>query len=109
MGWVPHSCTLPAEEQPLRVAEFDTLFADALLGAERPGTTRARLVLDTESETLARNLAERETDCCSFFTFAFEHDAGGRLLMDVTVPEARVAVLDALVARAGESAKGARR
>jgi len=109
MGWVPQSCTLPTREQPLRVAEFDALFADALLGVHRPGATRARLVLDAGSKTLARDPAGRESGCCSFFTFAFDHDADGRLLMDVTVPEARVAVLDALVARAGESAEGARR
>jgi len=61
------------------------------------------------SESLARDRAERESGCCSFFTFAFDHDAGGRLLMDVTAAEVRVAVLDALLARAGASTRGDRR
>lgn len=35
MTWVPQSCTLPTVEQPLRVAEFDALFATAVRSAER--------------------------------------------------------------------------
>jgi hypothetical protein len=34
--WVPEACTLPTVEQPLRVAEFDDLFATALRGIARP-------------------------------------------------------------------------
>jgi hypothetical protein len=30
MTWVPDACTLPTEEVPLRVAEFDALFASTL-------------------------------------------------------------------------------
>lgn len=100
MSWVPLSCTLPTEEQPLRIAEFDRLFADALVAVERPALVRARLVLDPGAEPALRELAARERGCCSFFTFTFDHDAAGRLLMDVAVPEARVAVLDALADRA---------
>ena len=39
--WVSQSCTLPTAEQPLRIAEFDDLFATGLLGLERltPGAT----------------------------------------------------------------------
>ncbi|NUR24529.1 MAG: hypothetical protein HOV83_01515 [Catenulispora sp.] len=100
MTWVPQSCTLPTEEQPLRVAEFDALFAESLLGVERPAPVRARLVLDAAAEPVARDLAERETGCCSFFTFAFGSDEFGHLAMDVSVPAAHVGVLDALVERA---------
>ncbi|MFE3196834.1 hypothetical protein [Embleya sp. NPDC059237] len=100
MAWVPESCTLPKEGQSLRVAEFDALFAEALVRVERPTPVRARLVLGTAAEPAARELAARETSCCSFFTFAFEHDETGRLLMDVAVPEMHVPVLDALVDRA---------
>ena len=34
MAWVPEACTLPTVEQPVRVAEFDELFAtlDAMQG-----------------------------------------------------------------------------
>ncbi|WP_433352534.1 hypothetical protein ACQP25_05150 [Microtetraspora malaysiensis] len=34
MEWTPAECTLPTEERPLRVAEFDELFASALYGLE---------------------------------------------------------------------------
>src|SRR5947209_12417027 len=35
--WVPvGACTLPTRKQPLRVAEFDALFAAALRSVERP-------------------------------------------------------------------------
>ena len=100
MAWVPQSCTLPTEEQPLRIAEFDTLFAEALLDVERPAPVRARLVLDAASEPVARDLAEREASCCSFFTFTFGADEAGRLAMDISVPDEHVGVLDALVDRA---------
>lgn len=100
MTWVPQSCTLPTEEQPLRIAEFDALFAEALLAVERPTPVQARLVLDAAAEPVARELAERETSCCSIFTFAFGRDGTGRLTMDVAVPDEHVGVLAALVDRA---------
>ncbi|MDX3524955.1 hypothetical protein P1P75_00395 [Streptomyces sp. ID05-39B] len=37
---VPPSCPLPTTEQPLRVAEFDALFAERLLGSSRPDRLR---------------------------------------------------------------------
>jgi hypothetical protein len=104
MTWVPPSCTLPTEEQPLRVAEFDALFAEGLLGVARPEPTRVRLVLEVGIEARARDLAERESGCCSFFTFAFTDGPDARVLMDVSVPAGRVAVLDALLSRAVEAA-----
>jgi hypothetical protein len=85
----------------LRVAEFDALFADALIGLDRPAPTRLRLALDPTAEPTARDLAARETECCSFFVFTFEHGKGGSLTLDVAVPANHVDVLDALAARAG--------
>ena len=32
VGWVPQACTLPTVQQPLRVAEFDGLFARRCVG-----------------------------------------------------------------------------
>jgi hypothetical protein len=43
MTWVPESCRLPTVEQPLRVAEFDELFASAVTPAERVDRTGLRL------------------------------------------------------------------
>ncbi|UGQ10470.1 hypothetical protein LO772_27030 [Yinghuangia sp. ASG 101] len=103
--WVPQACTLPTEEQPLRIAEFDDLFAGSLLAADRPEALRARLTLAADAEDSARDLAGRETGCCSFFSFAFGHDAAGRVLMDIAVPAERITVLDALVTRAVAASK----
>ncbi|MEW9532190.1 hypothetical protein [Microbispora sp. NPDC049125] len=102
MEWAPADCTLPTVERPLRVAEFDALFATALRGAERRSPTLLRLRLDGsgQAELITRDLATRESACCSFFTFSFARE-GGDLLVDVEVPRERVAVLDALASRAG--------
>ncbi|HEV7651817.1 MAG TPA: hypothetical protein VGP26_26985 [Actinophytocola sp.] len=101
MTWVPPSCTLPTTEQPLRVAEFDDLFATAVTGASRPAPGRLTLRLEPTPEVAATaaGLAVRETGCCSFFTFALTA-AGGELTLDVTVGPEHVAVLDALAGRA---------
>ena len=97
--WVPRECTLPSPERPLRVAEFDQLFASALQSVQRSGADTARLVFDAAAEPATRVLTARESDCCSFFTFTIT-SAGDRVLLDVTVPPAQVDVLDALFARA---------
>jgi hypothetical protein len=100
-SWAPRSCALPTAEQPLRVAEFDDLFASAVRRVERPGPGRVRLELEPTPQVAAAaaGLAVRETDCCSFFTFTLSA-TGGDLLLDVTVPPAHVGVLEALAARA---------
>jgi len=99
-GWVPQECALPTAEQPLRVAEFDELFASSLVRAERTAPHRLRLVLAGSAEAVARDLAVRETACCSFFEFTFQPVDGGELAMDVTVPDAYAAVLDSVATRA---------
>src|SRR3954453_12738408 len=111
-GWVPvDSCTLPTADRPLRVAEFDDLFATALRHVQRPvGAPRARLVLAGDATLPGRvqRLADAETSCCSFFTFtvtALGPDpsaAAGeaRVALDIEVPPDRSDVLDALVGRA---------
>jgi hypothetical protein len=98
--WVPAACTLPTVEQPLRVREFDAVFAGAI-AVDRPAATRLRLTLpgDRALEARVRDLAARESDCCSFFAFTLT-PAAGRLTVDVDVPAGRVAVLDALTERA---------
>ena len=69
--WAPDACTLPTAERPLRVAEFDDLFT-AVRRSERPLPTRLDLVLPRNIEATCRDLARRESECCSFFTFEFE-------------------------------------
>jgi hypothetical protein len=106
MVWAPAACTLPTAEQPLRVAEFDSLFADAVRTVERVSDTQLTLLLEPAAgrADLIRDLIRRETQCCSFFTFVL---AGGDLLrLEVTVPPAHVQVLDGLADRASR-ARGA--
>jgi hypothetical protein len=107
------ACTLPSAERPLRLAEFDDLFATSLRDVSYPaeGSTRARLVLagDDALPGRVRRLADAETSCCSFFTFTLTAVPGGdgaTLALDVEVPAAHADVLAGLVARA-ERARGA--
>ena len=96
-AWVPDSCTLPTAERPLRAADFAALITDGVQGAERPEPTRLHLDLRPGAEVAARvaGLAAAETECCSFFTFALTA-TGGALSLDITVPAAHTAILDAL-------------
>lgn len=112
--WVaPDACTLPMAEQPLRVAEFDGLFADHLQGIEQLGPQEVRLSLVGPKglATVVQDLADRETACCSFFEFSVSpgtSEAGREVVrLEIRVPPARTDVLAALTARA-ESAKGSR-
>ncbi|ADB30351.1 hypothetical protein Kfla_1248 [Kribbella flavida DSM 17836] len=104
--WVTTACTLPTAEQPLRVAEFDAVFASSLRQLSRPDRSTAELRLSPPAGTsygelraVVADLTERETRCCSFFSFALA-DEGEHLLVRITVPPTQVAVLDALATRA---------
>lgn len=96
--WVPSSCTLPTAARPLRVVAFDRFFIDAVHRTERPAPTRLDLIIEAAAEPHARDLAARETECCSLFTFTFESAAEGSL-MRIDVPTAHISILDALEAR----------
>lgn len=109
----PEACTLPTAEQPLRVAEFDDLFAEHLRSIEQLGPQAARMSL-VGPEGLAivvKDLADRETACCSFFEFSVSAapEGAGReaVQLEIRVPPARADVLAALTGRA-VSAKGSR-
>ena len=99
---VPSACTLPTAERPLRLAEFDALFSTAVRAVEAVSPTHARLRLagPPELEPTVRDLAARETACCSFFTFTVTPSpADGALVLDIEVPPAYADVLAALTAR----------
>ncbi|RKS78888.1 hypothetical protein BZB76_0322 [Actinomadura pelletieri DSM 43383] len=100
-GWAPQACTLPTTERPLREAEFDALFAEAVTAVELNGPGRVRLVLRADPSVAGRvaELAARETGCCSFFTFTLTA-TGGALTLEVGVDERHTGVLAALAARA---------
>jgi len=99
MSWVPTGCTLPTTQQPLRVAEFDTLFTTALRHLSRPAPHRLQLLLDPKAEQLTRELVAKETACCSVFAFTLTAQADV-LQVDIEVPDTSASVLDALAARA---------
>lgn len=104
LDWAPDACTLPSVERPLREAEFADLFASSLLRVERAAPITARLGLTLDSTERARDLAARESSCCSFFAFEIvEHDTES--VMSISVPAAQVRVLDALVDSARRAAK----
>lgn len=100
-SWTSPSCTLPTAERPLRLAEFDELFAHVVGAVEQrePGRVRLRLEPTPELAARAANLVVRETACCSFFTFTLTA-TGGELHLDVSVPDGHLDVLDAVGARA---------
>ena len=97
--WVPTACTLPTAEQPLRVAEFDRLFADHLRSAARVAPQTLDLVLAAGSRQTAEALTTKESECCSFFTFDFADTADGDLRLRIGVPPAQTAGLDGLSER----------
>ncbi|MFJ3880815.1 hypothetical protein ACIPW5_25600 [Streptomyces sp. NPDC090077] len=100
LAWVPQSCTLPTEERPLRVAEWDALVSERLTSSSRPEPLPLRLDLAAGSgvEERVRDLVERESGCCSFFTFTTT--PGEDLIsLDIAVDPAHETILDALAAR----------
>lgn len=105
MTWVPEAYTLSTVDRPLRVAEFDELFATAVRTAERIGPTGLRIHLPAGEETVStvQELVAREVECCSFFSFEVRQEPGETEL-EVRVPESQTAVLDAMDRRA-ESAR----
>ncbi|MER6974490.1 hypothetical protein ACFVDI_04565 [Nocardioides sp. NPDC057767] len=96
------ACTMPTAERPLRLAEFDDLFATAVRTVERRGDdVRIHLTGGDGLVDHVRDLTERESSCCSFFTFGIE-GTDEALILDISVPPARQEILAALVERAEE-------
>jgi hypothetical protein len=101
--WAPSECTLPTAERPLRLAEFDAFFAN-VRDVRRSQPRQLDLVIPSAAETAGRDLADRESACCSFFSFTFtSHD--GDVVMEIGVPTEYVNVLDALEERARTAAR----
>ncbi|MBB5926598.1 hypothetical protein [Streptomyces echinatus] len=100
LAWVPQSCTLPTEQRPLRVAEWDELFTERLTALSRPEPLRLHLDLagGPGVEERVRDLAEREGCCCSFFTFTVT-SAEDLIGLDIAVDQRHAAVLEALAVR----------
>jgi hypothetical protein len=107
---IPDACTLPTAERPLRLAEFDALFATAVRSIESVGPTHVRLRLAGPAGLTARvrDLTAREAECCTFFTFTVtpEPAEGEVLTVDVEVPARYADVLASLGRRAVEISAG---
>jgi hypothetical protein len=98
---VSSSCSLPTAAKPLRLAEFDDLFASEITAVARASTTLARFTLRPDPEVAARvaELSSREAQCCSFFEFSLTMTAG-ELEWTVRVPDAHTDILDGVIERA---------
>ena len=94
-------CTLPTVERPLRIAEFSDLFATAAGDVRRVSPTEAVVMMPGGMLAMARSLAARETNCCSFFEFKVEA-VRDRTIMAIRVPERYTDVLSALTGLAAE-------
>ncbi|WP_327000514.1 hypothetical protein OHA72_36015 [Dactylosporangium sp. NBC_01737] len=108
---VPDACTLPTVERPLRLAEFDDLFATAVRQVDPVTPTHARMRLTGGAglEATVRDLTARETACCSFFAFTVTREPaqdGEALTLDVEVPPQYADVLASLAERAGAVSSG---
>ena len=80
------ACTLPTADRPMRLDEFDSLFADAVRHVSRDGdVVRLHLTGPAGLRDRVRDLTERETACCSFFTFVIDGGADD-LVLEVSVP-----------------------
>jgi hypothetical protein len=100
--WSTDACTLPTAARPLRLAEFDALFATSAREVARDEhDVRIHLVGAAGLRAQVVDLVAREQECCSFFTFSVE---GGEedLTLGISVPEQRRSILDALADRAEE-------
>jgi hypothetical protein len=109
---VPEACTLPTAQRPVRLAEFDDLFAAAVRRVDRVSATQARLHLTGPAGLAARvrDLATRESQCCAFFTFtttAQPATDGEAVVLDIEVPATHADVLASLTQRADALSAGA--
>ena len=94
------ACTLPTAERPMRVAEFDALFAEAVVGVERAGDdVRLNLSGSAGLTERVRDLTHRESMCCTFFSFTLS-GSDDDLSLVISVPPEHRGVLDAITARA---------
>lgn len=95
------ACTLPTVERPLRLAEFDDLFRESVVGVARAGLSTTLTLRDADGlRERVLDLTRRESSCCSFFGFTVGGD--DLVTLQITVPPAYAHILDALTDRAAE-------
>jgi hypothetical protein len=101
LDWcAPAACSLPLVDQPARVAEWDVLFTEGVCEVS-PVAGGVRFVVDrgAVSPAAVADLVDRESQCCSFFSFRLAI-GDQTLTLDVTSDAEHRGVVDALSARA---------
>ena len=91
--WIPDTCTLPTAERPLRLAEWDALFAETVTAVSRTGMTAVTLTLSSVDGVA--DLVARESECCSFLSFATSGDT-----LTLEAPPSCEALMSAIAERA---------
>jgi hypothetical protein len=96
----PEACSLPLADQPARMAEWDTLFIEAVREVSPTGGG-VRFVVDrgVAIPAAVADLADRESQCCSFLEFTLVV-GDGTLSLGVTSDAGHAEVVDALGERA---------
>lgn len=96
------ACTMPTTDRPLRLAEFDALFAEAVRSVAYEGNlVRLHLSGPAGLRDRVRDLAERETACCSFFSFVIDGEPDD-LMLEISAPPEQRNILKGLARRAVE-------
>ncbi len=101
------ACTLPTRERPLRLAEFEQVFAESLTAVET-GATQATLRLSGGPGLGARlqALTARESSCCNFFEFTVT-GPDEDLCMTIAVPAQHSDLLSSLIRSAEQAGRAA--
>lgn len=91
------SCSLTEQDAAQRNAEFADVVERGLRRRERPSHSTVRLVFHNRNgmEDDIRELADREAQCCGFFSFHLQV-TGDDILLHVSAPPEKVAYLHML-------------
>ena len=92
------ACTLPGDDVPGRIRDWERLLAHATRRTAVDGGLRLELDAATPVGELAR-LLEAERSCCRFFAFTLTFDERG-VALEVRAPQAAQRVVDELFGRA---------
>ena len=96
-------CTMPTAGRPLRLAEFDALFASVTAVHHEGTVTRLHLGGGPGLADRVRDLTDRESQCCSFFTFTVT-GSDTEVDLEIEVPPQHRSIGAAIAARASELA-----
>ncbi len=91
--WIPDTCTLPTGDRPLRLAEWDALFASAVTAVSRTGASS--LLLTLAGPDGVEDLVARESTCCQVFAFTVTEAT-----LTIDAPPSCADLIDAIAERA---------